>query len=275
MRDEPDIPQLAVGEPGWEPGQNPKLVTLWEQSQLGQEYGAKPHLGGSDRGSWPGSASESHALSGPWAPIGCTADGTHEVMTCTGLGLHVAPGVVGAHTALGCVCSGLELQGRGVEPLLLLQRRVGVPCAPEGVAQGLAHCDGLGVPGAPIWSRRPSGAGWASGERRLGEDGWRRLPSTWGGGTCRPLCCASWGRRPSPLALVFWGCQGAVSRCQAGPEIAVTFCTQLGSARGREAYVRPAESAQGGGAGYFGHGLPRPGQSSFPSFLKAPLTRVH
>lgn len=273
MRDEPDIPQLAVGEPGWEPGQNPKLVTLWEQSQPEQEYGAKPHLGGGDGRSWPGSASESHALSGPWVPVGCTADGTHEVMTCMGLGLHVAPGAVGAHTALGCVHSGLELQGRGAEPLFLLQRRVGVPCVPGGVAQGLVHCDGLGVLGALIRSRHPRGTGWA-GERRLGEDRWRRLPSTCGG-TCRPLCCASWGRRPSPLALVFWGHRGAVSHCQAGPEIAVTFRTQLGSARGREAYVRPAESAQGGGAGYFGRGLPRPGQSSFPSFLKAPLTRVH
>lgn len=78
----------------------------------------------------------------------------------------------------------------------------------------------------------------------------------------------------APLALALWGRRGAASCCQADPEIAVTFCTQLGSTQDREAYVRLAESSQGGGAGYFGRGLPRPGHSSFPQLPQAPLTWV-
>lgn len=44
-----------------------------------------------------------------------------------------------------------------------------------------------------------------------------------------------------PLAPALWGHWGAASRCQAGPEIAMTFCTQLGSARAeRPTCARPS-----------------------------------
>lgn len=76
--------------------------------------------------------------------------------------------------------------------------------------------------------KRGKVAGWGS-------------PPPWG--ACGLLHCVSWTQRPTPLVLVLWGHRGAVSGCQAGPEIAVTFRTQLGNAWGREAYVRPAESS--------------------------------
>lgn len=43
-----NITQLAMGEPGWGPGQTPKPVTLGEQSYPERECRAEPHLSRGD-----------------------------------------------------------------------------------------------------------------------------------------------------------------------------------------------------------------------------------
>lgn len=50
-----------------------------------------------------------------------------------------------------------------------------------------------------------------------------------------------------PSYTGFLGCRGASTGCWADPEIAVPFRAQPGGAQGREPYVHPATSSQGGG----------------------------